>query len=165
MLIRYDPIREIERAFRTVGTVTGRAMPAEVRQSPDGIKASFDLPGVDPETIDVTIEKGVLTVKAHREWTRSDAETVVLNERGYGSYLRKVYLGDEIDSEGIKARYEHGVLTVTAPLKEAIQPRRIQIERPTTAKAVVAGDTAEAAEANPTEGASGSAPDAAAAEG
>jgi HSP20 family protein len=87
----------------------------------------FDLPGVDPASVELTVEKNVLTVRAERgaSWT-GDAELIVA-ERPQGSFTRQLFLAETLDSERIEASYDAGVLTVTIPVAEAAKPRRVSI--------------------------------------
>ena len=89
---------------------------------------SFDLPGVDPASIEVTVEKNVLSVAAERQLdalrraTRSS-----LAERPQGRFERKLYLSDNLDTDAIEAHYEHGVLALQIPVSEAAKPRKVEV--------------------------------------
>jgi HSP20 family protein len=95
----------------------------------------FDLPGVDPDSIDLHVEQSTLTVKAERRPSVSgkDVETVV-SERPYGVFSRQLFLGDTLDADHIDAHYDAGVLTVKIPVAEQAKPRRIQINTGSTAQ-------------------------------
>ena len=86
-----------------------------------------DLTGVDPDSIDVEIEKNSLTVSAERKWDREDVTQVLLDERPTGSFSRQFYLGEGLDTENIEAGYDHGVLTVSIPVAEAAKARKITV--------------------------------------
>ena len=87
----------------------------------------FDLPGVEPAAIDLTVEQNVLTVRAERRFEPRPDDEVVVTERPHGIYTRQIFLGDTLDSENMQANFEHGVLTLTIPVAETAKPRRVQI--------------------------------------
>jgi HSP20 family protein len=93
----------------------------------DEVELRFDLPGIDPESIEVTVDKGVLTVSASRTEEYAEDERPYRRERVMGSFARRVYLSDAVDSEKIDAAYAGGVLTVRLPLLEKAQPRKVEI--------------------------------------
>ena len=88
---------------------------------------SFDVPGVDPEKIDVTVDRGVLTVSATREETRTEGESQVVRERLFGSFTRRVRLSDNLDADAIEASNHDGVLEVRIPVREEAKPRKITV--------------------------------------
>jgi HSP20 family protein len=93
----------------------------------DSVIVGFDLPGVDPGSIDVTVDRNVLTVKAERQADRQEGDEVLIAERPHGSYTRQLLLGDTLDTERIEAEYRDGVLTLTIPVAERAKPRKVQI--------------------------------------
>ena len=134
MLMRFDPFRELDRLTQQ-GWAGERpaVMPLDAYREGDHFVVHFDLPGVDPESIDLTVEKNVLTVKAERTWPRAEGQEVVASERPQGRFSRQLFLGESLDSSRIEANYDAGVLTVTVPVAEQAKPRRIEIggrERP-----------------------------------
>ncbi len=94
----------------------------------DSVELRFDLPGTDQDSIDVTVDRGVLTVSAKRSQEDADAERPFIRERVMGSFTRRVRLSDAVDAEKIEASYARGVLTVTVPLTEQAQPRKIEVK-------------------------------------
>lgn len=88
---------------------------------------TFDLPGVDRASIDLTVERNVLTVRADRRPNLADGDEVVVAERPVGTYSRRIFLGDTLDADGIDANYEGGVLTLKIPVAESAKPRKISI--------------------------------------
>ena len=100
------------------------------------VELRFDLPGIDPESIDVSVDHGVLTVKASRNEEYTEGEKPVIRERVMGSYVRRVRLSDAVDAEKIEAGYTDGVLTVHVPVAEAAKPRKIEVR--SDAKAIAA---------------------------
>ena len=92
----------------------------------DGLTLRFDLPGIDPASIEVTVDRGALTVSAKRDAELAEGEKAYVRERVTGTFLRRIRLGDAIDSA--KAGYSRGVLTVRVPLAEAAKPRKVEIQ-------------------------------------
>jgi HSP20 family protein len=132
MLMRTDPFRELDRltqqVFGTNGTLARPAvMPMDAWRAGDEFFVEFDLPGVDPESIDLDVERNVVTVKAERPARASDAELIAA-ERPRGVFSRQLILGDNLDTEHIAASYESGVLTLRIPVAEKAKPRKIAIE-------------------------------------
>ena len=131
MVMRFDPFRELDRLNQELWSSNQRrasGMPMDAYRRGDTFFIHFDLPGVDPSTIDLTVEKNVLTVRAERQldWGGDGAEVLVA-ERPQGTYSRQLFLGETLDADRIQASYEHGVLTVTIPVAEAAKPRRVQV--------------------------------------
>jgi HSP20 family protein len=127
MLMRFDPFREVDRLFdQTFGDRT-HAMPMDAYRRGDDFFLHVDLPGVDPSSIDVSVQKNVLAVKAERTWRRQEGDEWLVAERPQGVYSRQVFLGDVLDAERIEASYHDGVLTVRIPVAERAKPRRIEI--------------------------------------
>jgi HSP20 family protein len=102
-------------------------MPLDAVRREDHYEVNFDLPGVDPATIDVTVERNVLTVRAERSWSRQEGDQVVISERGHGKFVRRLFLSKGLDGDRISANYHDGVLTVTIPVSEQAQARKIEI--------------------------------------
>jgi HSP20 family protein len=131
LLTSFDPFAEF---YRVRGNgFAGMRMDA-IRRS-DEIELRFDLPGIDPASLDVTVDRGVLSVSAHRSEEYAEGEKPYLRERVMGSFTRRVRLSDSVDADKIAASYEGGVLRVSVPLTERAQPRKVEIS--TTAKAEV----------------------------
>lgn len=97
-----------------------------------------DLPGVDPGSVDVSVDNGVLTLSAQRSAHSEDGVQWLTNERPFGRYRRQLSLGDGIDAAGITARYDNGVLSVTIPVAEKAKPRRVAIEHPDSQQSIEA---------------------------
>ena len=133
MLTSFDPFVEFDRlARRTFGaghwTATVRpAMPMDVIRGKDEVQLRFDLPGVDADSIDVTVDRGVLTVSAKRTEETSEGEKLITRERVTGSFTRRLSLGDTLDSDKIEAAFAEGVLSVRLPLLATAQPRKVEI--------------------------------------
>lgn len=129
MLMRSDPFRELDRlaqqAFGTRARPT--AMPMDAYRRGDQFVVHFDLPGVDPSSIDLTVEKDLLTVSAERQWQLDDGQETIASERSHGSFSRQLFLGEGLDSGRVEASYDNGVLTITLPVAEQAKPRKVQI--------------------------------------
>lgn len=137
MLMRTDPFRELDRmaqqAFGAVGTVARPAvMPIDAWREEDTFVVELDLPGVTPDSIDLDVERNVLTVKAERRGP-SDERELVAAERPRGIFSRQLFLGDTLDTEHIQADYEHGVLRLRIPVAERARPRKIEVVDNSTA--------------------------------
>lgn len=150
MLMRFDPFRELDRMtqfmVQQAGVLRSAGMPMDAYRDADRFVVHFDLPGIDPDSIDVTVEKNVLTVRAERRWDAKEGQDVVVAERPYGTFTRQLFLGESLDTDHIEARYEHGVLTLTIPVAEEAKPRRVQVTSSTAEPAAIeAGASAEAA--------------------
>jgi HSP20 family protein len=133
-LTSYDPFtQEFDRLARRVfGTTNGAVsrrsvMPMDVIRRKDEVELRFDLPGIDPESIEVTVDRGVLTVSAKRAEEYAEGENPYRRERVMGTFTRRVSLSDTIDAEKIDAGYTNGVLSVRLPLLEKAQPRKVEI--------------------------------------
>ncbi|MDP9452498.1 MAG: Hsp20/alpha crystallin family protein [Actinomycetota bacterium] len=127
MLMRFDPFRELDRLVQNVPGARPAPMPMDAYREGDRFVVHFDLPGVDPASIDLTVEKNVLTVSAERTWQRQEGQEVVVAERPQGRSSRQLFLGEGLDPEGIDARYDNGVLTVTVPVAEQAKPRKVEV--------------------------------------
>jgi len=128
MLMRFDPFRELDRlAQQTTGGGRLPVMAMDAYRHGDSFVVHFDLPGVDPASIDLTVEKNVLTVSAERRWQPTEGDEVVVAERPQGSFSRQLFLGEGLDPERIEARYDNGVLTVSVPVAERAKPRKVEI--------------------------------------
>jgi len=128
MLMRFDPFRELDRLTQAVATgARSSVMPMDAYRHGDEFVINLDLPGVDPDSIDLTVEQNVLTVSAQRSWTPGDEDQVIASERPQGSFTRQLFLGEALDADGVTARYEQGVLAVTMPVSERVRPRRVEV--------------------------------------
>ena len=130
MLMRFDPFRELDRltdeAFAASRSRT-TPMPLDAYRDGERFFVTIDLPGVDPASIDVSVEKNVLTVSAERRIARNEGQEWVVAERRPGTFTRQLFLGDTLDTDAIAARYEHGVLTLEIPVAEKAKPRKVQV--------------------------------------
>ena len=120
--------RIVRRAFSNgASRAFTSAMPMDTVRRDGELVLSFDVPGVDPEKIDVTVDRGVLTVSATREETRTEGESAVVRERLFGSFTRRVRLSDNLDADAIEASNHDGVLEIRIPVREEAKPRKITV--------------------------------------
>ena len=147
-----DPFRQMDRLTSQLlsGTRTPMGMPMDVWQTDDGFHVCLDLPGVDPESVDITTERNTLTIKAERRAEYEDGQNVLIAERPQGTFTRQLQLGDTVDTENIQASYSDGVLHLTLPMTQAAQPRRVQVrtEGSGQRQITVEGETEESASAS-----------------
>jgi len=146
MLVRFDPFRVFDELSRGVFDgalgITGNGMPMDLVRIGDRIEVSFDLPGVDPDSVELTIRRNVLALKAERHLQPVEGAEVIIRERPQGSFTRSLYLPDDVDLDRAAARYDHGVLTVSVPVSESAQRRRIEV-KPSEPKALTTGEPAK----------------------
>jgi HSP20 family protein len=102
-------------------------MPLDAYRHDEELVVDLDLPGIDPESVDLTVEKNVLTVTAERLERRNEGDEVLVSERPYGRFSRQLFLGEGLDIDRVTASYEHGVLTVRIPVAEQAKPRKVDI--------------------------------------
>ena len=130
MLMRTDPFRDFDRlAQQLLGTgTTSRpaVMPMDAHREGDVFVLQFDLPGVRPETIDIDVERNVLTIRAERPAGNGDWEPLA-SERPKGLFSRQLVLGENLDLEHIQAGYDAGVLTLRIPVAEQAKPRKVEV--------------------------------------
>jgi HSP20 family protein len=129
MLMMSDPFRQLDRLAQQVfGTAAHpAAMPLDAWREDTEFVVAVDLPGVDVDSIDVDVERNVLTVKAERKITAPEGAELVAAERPQGVFSRQLVLGDALDAENVKAGYDGGVLTLRIPVAPKAQPRKIEI--------------------------------------
>jgi HSP20 family protein len=131
MTIDYDPFHRIDelRDRLLSGGRTPLSFPMDAYRRGDAFLVHLDLPGVQPETIDVAVENQVLTVSAERRFEPHEGDEFLVTERPQGRFSRQLRLGSTIDTENIAASYDNGVLTLTLPVSERAKPRQIQVGR------------------------------------
>jgi HSP20 family protein len=130
MLMRFDPFRDFDRftqALTSQGAGRLASMPMDAYREGDNFIVEFDLPGVDPGSIDLTVEKNALTVRAQRSWEPKESQEVLISERPQGTFSRQLFLGEGLDADKIQASYNNGVLRLTIPVAEQAKPRKVQI--------------------------------------
>ncbi|WP_208900625.1 Hsp20/alpha crystallin family protein [Streptomyces incarnatus] len=141
MLMRTDPFRELDRLTQQLlGDATRpAAMPMDAYRAGDDFLVHFDLPGIDPETIELDVERNVLNVRAERRSPAPEDAEMLVAERPTGTFTRQLFLGETLDVDRIDASYEAGVLTLRIPVAEQAKPRRIQISGGTGDRKQISG--------------------------
>ena len=120
--------RIVRRAFGTgFGPAVTTALPMDTVRRDGELVLRFDVPGFDPEKIDVTVDRGVLTVSATREETKTEGESPIVRERLFGSFTRRVRLSENLDADAIEASNNDGVLEIRIPVREEAKPRKIEV--------------------------------------
>ena len=129
MLMRTDPFRELDRLTQQVFGTAARpaAMPMDAWQENGEFVVAFDLPGVNVDSVNLDIERNVLTVRAERRDPTQPNVELIASERPRGIFSRQLILGDTLDTEKVKAHYADGVLTLRIPVLEQAKPRKIEI--------------------------------------
>jgi len=151
MLMRTDPFRDLDRLTQQVfGTAARPALMAmDAWRDQDKFVVEFDLPGIDVDSIDLDVERNVLTVRANRP-AREGIEELIAAERPRGIFSRQLMLGDTLDTENVNASYQAGVLRLEIPVAEKSKPRKIAVTSTEDHQAVTA--TGEQSEASASEG-------------
>lgn len=142
-LVRYEPWgmlnqlrRDMDRMYQSqtegeesTSVATSAWVPAvDIKETEDGFEIHADIPGVDPKDIDVHMENGVLTIKGERESEKKEEQEGFKRvEREWGSFYRRFSLPDTADADKISAKSKHGVLEITIPKQEKVQPRKISV--------------------------------------
>jgi HSP20 family protein len=134
MLMRFDPFRELDPSLFEKVTeqlwgsgVSGRGVAMDAFRRGDQVVVRFDLPGADPDSIDLEVERNVLTLRAERPDWRQEGDELIVSERTRGTFTRQLFLGETLDTGAIEANFEHGVLTVTIPVAEQAKPRKVAV--------------------------------------
>jgi HSP20 family protein len=129
MLMRTDPFRELDRLAQQVFGTSARpaAMPINAFRKGEDFLVQFDLPGVSPDSIDLTVERNVLTVRAERRTPDAEGVELIASECPQGVFSRQLFLGDTLDTERIDADYRDGVLTVHFPVREQAKARKLSV--------------------------------------
>jgi HSP20 family protein len=153
MIMRFDPFREFDRLTEQLASTASRApraFPMDAYRRGDQFIVEFDLPGVEPTSIELTVEQNVLTVRAERRFEPRDGDEVLVAERPHGTYARQIFLGDALDSERVQADCRLGVLTLTIPVAETAKPRQVPVRGDRETETIVQ-PTAGGAEASSSE--------------
>jgi HSP20 family protein len=127
-LMRFDPFRELDRlSEQMMGGRGPRTMPMEAWRRKDEFYVYVDLPGVDQDDVELTVERNVVSIRAERRPAHEEGDEVIVDERPHGIFTRQLFLGDNLDANKLSANYDRGVLMLTIPIAEASKPRRIQL--------------------------------------
>lgn len=130
MVMRYDPFREADRQMQQLlGRMqeANSTMAMDAYRRGDSLFVHFDLPGVDPGSIELTAEQNTLTVRADRRWDPEADDQILAQERPQGTFTRQLMLGEHLDTQHVRAAYEDGVLTIEIPIAPQAKPRKIEV--------------------------------------
>jgi HSP20 family protein len=129
MLLRSATVRDLDRLTARVSTtaIRGAGARLDAYRIDDTFYIDIDLPGVDPASIDVTVDRKVLTVRAERKRPATEGLRLLVAERPMGTITRQVFLADSLDTDRLEARYDNGVLTLSIPVIEKAKPRKIEV--------------------------------------
>lgn len=130
MTTRFAPFRDLELATRSrLVPSTGSAVgvPFDAVRTDDAVELSFDLPGYAPESIELSVDRNVLTLTAERSWSAPEGASVLVSERRHGAVRRQLRLSESLDTSMVEARFDNGVLRVRVPVAETAQPHKVEI--------------------------------------
>jgi HSP20 family protein len=127
LLTSFDPFAEFDRRAQRASGASRSAVRMDAVRREQDVLLRFDLPGIDPDSIDVTVDRGVLTVSAQRNEEYAEGEKPFIRERVMGSFTRRLRLADTVDADAIGATFDAGVLTVVVPVAETAKPRKVEI--------------------------------------
>jgi len=151
MLTRFEPFADFDRFNSELfGALSRRAtvMPVDAYRRGDQWVVNVDLPGVDPATIDLTVDRNVLRIEASRNWQPAEGDLVLAAERPRGTFSRQLMLSEDIDTGAIKADYRDGVLSVHLPVAESAKPRKVAVGTGDQGAAAVEAQSTEVAQAS-----------------
>jgi HSP20 family protein len=128
-VMRFDPFRDFDRLTEQLlsGSRGMRAIPMEAYRRGDQFFVHLDMPGVNPEDVEITLERNVVAIRAERRSPRQEGDEVLIDERPQGSFTRQLFLGENLDADHLNASYDKGVLTLAIPVSEQAKPRRVEI--------------------------------------
>lgn len=134
-MLRFDPFRDLDRLSEQMSRTSRSMLAFDAVRDDDEVIVYFDVPGVNPDDIDVSVEKNELTVKVERRWS-DENKRVIASERGQGSFTRQLMLNDALDTDKLEAKLDNGVLTIAIPVDESSKQRRIEVQSGGSAKAI-----------------------------
>jgi HSP20 family protein len=128
MFLTSPAVRDLERLTARVFETSARSSGArlDAYREDDTFYIDIDLPGVDPASIDITVDGKVLTIRAERKRSEAEGRRLVIAERPMGTFARQIHLSERLDTDRLEARYDNGVLTLSIPVLER-KPRRIEL--------------------------------------
>ena len=131
-VLRFDPFHDYDRLAEQMlsgGLRAPRSVPMDAYRRGDQFLIHLDLPGVDPDAIELTVEQNVLTIKAERHFEPEEGDEPVISERPQGTFTRQLLLGESLDTGSLEADYDQGVLTLRIPVAQAAKPRRVPVTK------------------------------------
>lgn len=127
MAMQLDPFREFERLTEQMHRGGGVLAMDAIRSEQD-VTVYLDVPGVDPNDLDITVEKNEVTITAERRWSDDGDQRVISSERPQGTFTRRLVLSDSLDMDRLDAHTANGVLTINIPVSEQSKPRKIEVQ-------------------------------------
>lgn len=134
-MLRFDPFRDLDRLSEQMTRSTRSMLAFDAVRDDDEVIIYFDVPGVDADDVEVSVEKNELTIKVERRWSDDD-KRVIASERAQGSFTRQLMLNDALDTDKLEAKLDNGVLTVAIPVDESSKQRRIEVQSSGSSKAI-----------------------------
>jgi HSP20 family protein len=129
-LTSYDPFaRATRRAFSSAVTDRSTVMPLDAVRRDGDVLLRFDVPGIDPQSIEVTVDGGVLSVSVKRSEERAESNKFFVRERTMGTFTRRLYLSKNLNADAVEAAYHNGVLEVRIPVLEQAKPRKVAVRQ------------------------------------
>jgi HSP20 family protein len=127
----YDPFaRELQRRFdRLTRPAFATLIPVDGVRRDGDVVLRFDAPGIDPDSIDVTVDRGVLSVSVKRQEERSEGDKLIVRERMMGTFTRRMRLSENLNADAVEATYANGVLEVRIPVLEQAKPRKVEVRQ------------------------------------
>jgi HSP20 family protein len=145
-VVRFDPFRDFDRVAEQMLSAglrgAPRSVPMDAYRRGDQFLIHLDLPGVDPDAIELTVEQNVLTIRAERRFEPEEGDEPAVSERPQGTFARQLLLGESLDTDRLEADYDQGVLTLRIPVAEEAKPRRVQITKSGGERSIVEGQPA-----------------------
>jgi HSP20 family protein len=144
-VLRFEPSRDFDRLAEQMAAGlrgTPRSVPMDAYRRGDQFLIHLDLPGVDPDAIELTVEQNVLTIRAERRFEPEEGDEPVVSERPQGTFARQLLLGESLDTDLLEADYDQGVLTLRIPVAAQAKPRRVQITKSGGERPIVEGKAA-----------------------
>lgn len=129
-MIQTDPFRDLDTLFSRLSSrqaSSGGVMPMDAFRRGSDVWVHIDLPGVKAESLDITVERNVLTIAAERTWQRQEGDQAYFGERYRGTFRRQIQLGDGLDLQNLEADLHDGVLTIRIPVAEQAKPRKVEV--------------------------------------
>ena len=129
-LTTYDPFARVSRRAFGPGLVNkATVMPLDGIRRDGDVLLRFDVPGIDPQSLEVTVDRGVLSVSVKREEERTENDKFFVRERTMGTFTRRLYLSKNLNADAVEATYNNGVLEVRIPVTEQAKPRKIEVRK------------------------------------
>jgi len=129
-LTTYDPFARLTRhAFGPAVSNRATVMPLDGIRRDGDVLLRFDVPGIDPQSLEVTVDRGVLSVSAERQEERAENDKFFVRERTMGTFTRRLYLSKNLNADAVEAAYHNGVLEVRIPVLEQAKPRKVEVRQ------------------------------------